>query len=87
MNSDLQRFSARLVSGYASCVEEFLRKLGIDESNVHECEMRTYRTDPLTEHVYRGDAKIGEVSLRHETSNGYRMVIECVGVNQKEGGE
>lgn len=83
--------SRRLSKLYAETVEAFARSVGVDESNVQECEFREMRWGDLPEcilrlqELWRKNVLLGQVVVRLDDSDGIRYVVECQRFDHGEG--
>jgi hypothetical protein len=62
---------------YHELLEKFLRSIGVTESNVDEYGIVSYYGDMLSADIWHKGVKVGSISSKWETANGYRFVVEC----------
>lgn len=74
----IQVMTAKCAGIYREQVEKLLRSIGANEGNASEFEMRTQQGDGLNAEIWRNGIKVGKVTTRWETQNGYRFVVTTV---------
>lgn len=61
---------------FTAGVEGFLKSLGADESNASEFNVRTFQTDPTTEHVYRHAEHLGTIQA-YVSADALSLSVRC----------